>query len=96
MVTRYLNLAVFCALILVVAAAITIKIADTNTIENHTEPNNSSPSLLRHLAEKKEEQPTLANLAEEKFSFRPLEPCQCSAYGVKLNLALFNGPEPPF
>ncbi len=63
MLTRYLHLVVFCALIIVVAAAITIKNADSNTMEDNTEPTDSRPSLLRHLAENKEEQPTLTNLA---------------------------------
>ena len=63
MVSRYLHFVVFCALIIVVAAALTIKNADKNTKEDQTEPTDSRPSFLRHLAENKEEQLTLANLA---------------------------------
>ena len=63
MIARYLHLVVFCALIIIVAAAIKTKNSDTNPMKDHTEPAYSRPSLLRHLAENKEEQPTPANLA---------------------------------
>ncbi len=63
MLLIYLHFVVTGAFIIVVAAAITIKNADSNTKEDHTETTDSRPSLLRHLAENKEEQPTLANLA---------------------------------
>ncbi len=51
MLTRYLHLIVFCALIIIVTAAITIKNANINTMEDHTEPTDSRPSFLRHLSE---------------------------------------------
>ena len=63
MVARSLHFVKFCALIIVVAASIIVKNADTNTMEDRTEPTDSRPSLLRHRDEKKDEQPTLANLA---------------------------------
>jgi len=89
-------MAVFCALLTVVATAMTIKNADRNTIENITEPTDSRSSILRHLADKNEEKPTVVNFTAEKISLRPPDPCQCSANDVKEALALFNGSEPPF
>jgi hypothetical protein len=87
---------VSCAKLIVIATAMTIKNADRKTQEDLTEPANSSSSLLRHLAENKQEQPNLVNFAEEEFSLMPPDPCKCSADYIKKTLAQFNGPEPPF
>jgi hypothetical protein len=74
----------------------TIKNSDRNAMEDITQPTESRSSILRHLAENKEEQPTVVNLAAEEFSLRPPDPCLCSANDIKKALALFNGSNPPF
>jgi len=59
---------VICALLLLIATVMTIKNADRDTIEDVSKPTDSRSSILRPLAEEKEEQPTLVDLAAEKFS----------------------------
>jgi hypothetical protein len=66
---------VFSALLKVVAAAMKIKNADRNTMEDLTEPTDSRSSILRHLADKNKKQPTAVNFAAEEFSLRPPDPC---------------------
>ena len=61
-------MAFFTALIAVFATAITIRHADKNTIKDLTEQTDSNPSLLRLLAEKKEENSTVVNFAADGFS----------------------------
>ena len=78
-----------------IATAMTIKHADQNIIEDLPEPTDSRPSLLRDLAEKKKEQPTLVDLANDEFSLRTPKPCECIANEIKKTLTLFNGPDPP-
>ena len=96
MLPRYSLIAVFCALLIVIATAMTIKNADQNTIENITELTDLRSSILRHLADKNEEKLTVFNLTAEKFSLRTPDSCHCSANYVKDALALFNGSDPPF
>ncbi len=82
-----LLLMVICTLLLLIATAMTIKNADHDTIEDLYKPTDSRSSILRHLAEEKEEQKILVDLATEKLSSGPLEPCLCSADNVKKTLA---------
>ena len=89
-------LATFATLIILIAKAMNIKHSDPNTTEYLTELIDSRPSLLRLLAEKKEEQPNLVNSTADDFSIRPPEPCDCSANEFKKALAPSNGPDPPF
>jgi hypothetical protein len=79
MLPQYLLMVIFCALLIVVVTAMTIKNVYRETTEDLTEPANSRSSLLRHLTENKQEQPTLVNFAEEEFSLRPRDPCKCYA-----------------
>ena len=78
-----------------IATAMTIKHADHNIIEDLPEPTDSRPSLLRDLAEKKKEQPTIVDFAADEFSLRTPKPCECIANEIKKTLAPFNGPDPP-
>ena len=73
----------------------TVKHTEQNTIQDLQEPTDSRPSLLRDLAEKKEEHPTLIDFAADEFSLIAPKPCECSANEVKKTLAPFNGPDPP-
>ncbi len=84
------------ALLILIAKAMKIKHSYPKTTETLTNLIDSRPSLLRLLAEKKEEQPTLVNCAADEFSLRLLEPCDCSANGFKKALAPSNGPKLPF
>jgi hypothetical protein len=61
MIPRYLLIVVFCALLIVIATAMTIKNAEYNIIENITEPTELRSSFMRYLADKNEEKPTVVN-----------------------------------
>ena len=58
----------FAALISVIATTMAIRHEDQNTIKDLTEQTDSNPSLLRLLAEKKEENSTVVNFAADGFS----------------------------
>ena len=75
MLPRYLLMVVFSALLIVIAAAMKIKNADRNTMEDLTEPTDSRSGILRHLADKNKKQPTAVNFTAEEFSLRPPDPC---------------------
>jgi hypothetical protein len=87
---------VFCALIIVIATAITIEITDPNTTKDFAELTHSNSNILRLLEEVKEKKPTMVDFLAGEFSLKPPSPCKCSLNDLKQALAPFNGPDPPF
>ena len=91
-----LLLMVFCALIILITTALTMKISDPNTTEDITDLTRSNSSILRLLEEEKEKKPTVVDFSAGEFNLRPPKPCECSANDLKQTLTSFKGPDPPF
>ena len=70
MLARYLIMVIY-AFIIVIATAMTNKNPDRNTIKNLAEPGESRSSILRHLAGKKEDNPSIVDLAPDEYGLIP-------------------------
>ena len=70
MLARYLIMVIY-AFIIVIPTAMTNKNPDRNTMKDLEEPSDSRSSILRHLAGKKEDNPSIVDLAPDEYSLMP-------------------------